>query len=238
MTSVPATLRTALEDVPVTGSTCLEAGAGAGNATAALRERGAGRVYAVTDDDAHVRDVADRFDADEAAVPVRGDLRAIPLPDDAVEVVTAHALFNVVSTTEIADIVAELTRVIEPGGYLVVDDYGPIPDAPVRELFAVANAVGELDDARPTFTFYPRPHVRALLEGFGWSHEWSRTLLDPVPWTSELLDTHTELIRERADDLPDELGGPLKDHARTVRDRLGDGVETGEMYSLVFTRST
>ena len=57
MDGIPDTLATALEDVPVEGRTCLEAGAGAGNATAALRARDADRVYAVTNAEDHAATV-------------------------------------------------------------------------------------------------------------------------------------------------------------------------------------
>lgn len=234
MSEVPETVLAALEAVPVDGVSCLEAGAGAGNATAALRRNGARRVYAITNDGEHATGVRERFADDDAVTAIRGDLRAIPLPDGAVHVVTAHALCNVVPTTDLADIVDELTRVTAPGGYLVVDDYSPLPPGPVRDLFAVANAVGELDAAAPTFTFYPREHLRGLLEGLGWRQTRTKTLLDPVPWTADLLDAHLELILDRAGDLPGAVGDPLADRARTVRDRAGDGIETGEMYSLAF----
>jgi SAM-dependent methyltransferase len=234
MTDVPETVATALADVPVAGRTCLEAGAGAGNATAALRARDAARVYAVTDDPDHAATVADRFDDDPVAAPLLGDLRAIPLPDDAVGVVTAHALFNVVPTPAATGIVDELTRVAAPGSRLVVDDYDPVPDEAVRDLFAVENAAAELVDARPALTFYPREQIRSLFEAAGWAHERTETLLDPVPWTADLLDAHAELAAERAGELPDPAAAALRERARTVRERLGDGVETGEMYSLAF----
>lgn len=234
MSDVPDTIATALEEIPITGRTCLEAGAGAGNATAALRERGADRVYAVTNDTDHAETVRDRFRDDDATATVFADLRAIPLPDDAVEVVTAHALFNVVTTTEATPIVEELTRVTAPGGWLVVDDYAPVPDETVRELFGLANAVAELTDARPTFTFYPRDHLRALFSATGWELADSRTLLDPVPWTADLLDAHANIIGEELESLPDDVGDGLRNRLRAVRRRAGDGVETGTMYSLVF----
>jgi SAM-dependent methyltransferase len=228
----PETVTTALDGVPVAGRRCLEAGAGAGNATAALRNRGAGHVAAVTDDPDHAGVVADRFAGDGDVTSLRADLRALPVADDAVGVVTAHALFNVLPTTDASAVVRELTRVAEPGAWAVVDDYGPIPDDAVRALFGVANAVGELDDGRPTFTYYPSDHLRALFEAQGWTARWRRTLLDPVPWSGELLDTHVDLLTERAAGLPDGLDDPLAERAGAVREALGESGETGEMYSL------
>jgi SAM-dependent methyltransferase len=231
------TVATALAGVPVEDRRCLEAGAGVGNATAALCNRGAAAVHAVTDDPEHAAGVADRFAGDGRVSTLRADLRALPLADDAVGVLTAHALFNVVPTPDASPIVAELTRVAEPGAWMVVDDYSPILDDDVRALFGVANAVGELDDARPTFTYYPSDHLRALFEAKGWAHEHERTLLDPVPWSADLLDTHLDLLVERAEragHLPNALAGALRERATSVRAAVGETGETGEMYSLAF----
>ncbi len=62
---VPQTVTAALEDRPVSGAVCLEAGAGVGNTTAGLLAAGAKRVYAVTNERADARTVRDRV--------VRGD---------------------------------------------------------------------------------------------------------------------------------------------------------------------
>lgn len=234
MADVPETLETALADVPVAGRRCLEAGAGVGNATAGLREREAAFVYAVTNDREHAGDVRDRFAGSGDVAALLADLRSLPLPADAVGVVTAHALFNVVPPADAARIVAELTRVTEPGGWLLVDDYAPVPDDRVRALFAAENAVAALDADRPALTFYPREHLRGLFEAAGWRHEWTRTLLDPVPWTPELLDAHAELAVERSRRLPDPLGEGLREAVDRRRARAGDGVDTGEMYGLAF----
>lgn len=232
MSDVPETITAALSDVRTTGRPALEAGAGAGNATAALRAGDAAPVYAVTNDREHARGVSERFADDEAVVTTLANLRAIPLPDDAVEVVTAHALFNLVPTTDIGDIVAELTRVTAPGGTVVVDDYGPVPDDSTRALFGAGNAVSELVDASPTYTFYPATHLRSLFEAAGWRHVETTTLLEPVPWTGDLLDAHAEITRDRAESLPEPLRSALRDYIDRVRADIGEQSETGRMYSV------
>lgn len=234
MDEPPDTVREALSGVEVEGRTCLEAGAGVGNATAGLLERDATAVLAVTNDPDHAATVRDRFADAPAVTTVRADLRSIPLPDGVIDIVTAHGLFNVVATTEASAIVEELTRVTAPCGRAIVDDYAPVPATEVRDLFALANAVGELDQRRPTFTFYPADHLRAAFEGHGWRHERTKTLLDPVPWTGDLLDEHAALIEDRIEALPEPVGKPLRSHLERVRARAGDGVETGELYSLAF----
>jgi SAM-dependent methyltransferase len=232
MAEVPATVEKALANVPVEGRRCLEAGAGAGNATAGLEENGASAVVAVTRDGEHASDVHERFEESPAVTPVQADLRSIPLPDDAVDVVTAHALFNVVAPPDVTAIVRELTRVAAPGAWLVVDDYAPLPPGPVREMFALEDAAAALADARSAYTFYPEDHLRALFADAGWTHERTANLLDPVPWTPALLDAHADLVSEQAALLRDDVSTPLVERADAIRDRAGDGVETGRMYSL------
>jgi SAM-dependent methyltransferase len=222
----------ALTEVRTAGRPALEAGAGAGDATAALREGDARPVYAVTNDHGHAAGVRDRFADDTEVHTLAADLQAIPLPDDTVEVVTAHALFNLVPTTDAGQIVAELTRVTAPGGTVVVDDYGPVPDEETRALFGAGNTVAELVDGQPTYTFYPATHLRSLFEAAGWSHIETTTLLDPVPWTADLLDAHAEIASGRAGSLPDPLASALRDHIERVRRRAGEHSDTGRMYSV------
>lgn len=232
MADIPDTLTEALAGVRTAGRPSLEAGAGAGNATAALRAGDACPVYAVTDDREHATGVRERFPGDECVHTLQADLRSIPLPDDAVEVVTAHALFNVVPTTDAGAIVEELTRVTVPGGTVVVDDYGPIPDRETRALFGAANAVAELAESAPTYTFYPASHLRRLFEGTGWTHVETRTLLEPVPWTPALLDAHAEIASERTAEVPDPLASALRDHIERLRAAVGERSDTGRMYSV------
>lgn len=241
MSEIPDTVRTAVADLPVEGAVCLEAGAGAGNMSKALAAAGAERVYAITNDSSHAIDARERVGDDRVAV-LTADLTATPLPDDSVDLITAHALCNVVSPAELTEILAELSRVARPDARLVVDDYGPIPTdgdgAVVSELFAVENAAAELSRGESALTFYPAEHVRRLCAGFGWTPTRTETLLDPVPWTPELLDAHADLARENAAELPPELGDALAERASAVRGRAPEaGVEVGRMYSVTFRRN-
>ena len=236
---VPDTVETALADRPVEGAVCLDTGAGVGNTTAGLVEAGADRVYAVTNDRAHaatVREHVGREHVDRVTV-VEADLRATPLPDDSVDVVAAHALFNVVPTPAFPDITAELTRVAKSGAHLVVDDYDPLPpDAATRDLFAVENAAAELARGEPALTFYPAAMVRRLLAGEGWEFDRERTLLDPVPWTEKHVAAHADAAREAAATLPTDLGDPLTAEADRLVDAVGSE-SAGRMYSLAFRLS-
>ncbi|WP_136686554.1 class I SAM-dependent methyltransferase [Halorhabdus amylolytica] len=233
---VPATVRTALADRPVEGRRCLEAGAGAGNAAAGLLDAGAADVLAVTNDREHARTVRERVGTDHPGrVGVfEADLRSIPLPDDSVAVVTAHALFNVVPTTDLDVIASEITRVAAPGAHLLVDDYAPLPDgASIRDLFALENAARELADARPALTFYPGGVLRGVFETRGWEFDRRKTLLDPVPWTESHVTAHADTVRDAAARIDGDLRNVLVNRTDSLVTEIGSE-SVGEMYSLAF----
>ena len=247
---VPRTVTTALEDRPIEGAVCLEAGAGLGNATAGLLANGAARVYAVTDDRTHaettlerVRDtVADRnrdgAQTERRLAVLEADLRRLPLSDDTVEVITAHGLFNVVPPADLDAIVGELTRVAAPGCHLVVDDYEPLPDdAAVRDLFALENAAAQLADGAPMLSFYPSETLGRLFTGYGWTVDRHRTLLDPVPWTESHLEAHAAVVHAKVDALSadSELRAALLERADTLVETIGSE-SAGEMYSIALRR--
>ncbi|MFA9515961.1 class I SAM-dependent methyltransferase [Halopenitus sp. H-Gu1] len=231
---VPRTVTTALEDRPVAGAICLEAGAGVGNTTAGLLAKDAERVYAVTNDEAHTRIVRDRIgreQADRTAV-LRADLIETPLASRSVDLITAHGLFNIVPPDRLPAIIEELTRVAAPGCHLVVDDYEPLPeDAAVSDLFAVENAATELATGRSALTFYPATMLRHLLEGYGWEFDRERTLLDPVPWTEHHLEAHATVARSNAETAPREMGDVLIAEADRLVAAIGDE-SVGTMYSI------
>ncbi|WP_380676303.1 class I SAM-dependent methyltransferase [Salinigranum sp. GCM10025319] len=234
---VPQTVTAALADRPVAGAVCLEAGAGLGNATAGLLAADARRVYAVTNDPDHAtavreRVVDDALTADRTAV-LDADVRALPLADDSIDVVTAHGLCNLLTPAALDPLVAELTRVAAPGCHLVIDDYEPLPEAPVRELFALENAATELTTGSPALTFYPADVLRRLFVGSGWRFDRELTLLDPVPWTASHLAAHARATREAAARLPAELGDPLIDRTDRLVEAIG-AASVGTMYSLAF----
>jgi len=231
---VPSTVATALEDRSVEGATCLEAGAGVGNATAGLLAAGAERVYAVTNDADHARTVRERVARDDPdrSVALEADLRRLPLADDTVDVVTAHGLFNVVPPASLDAIAAEMTRVAASDCQLVVDDYEPLPsDAEVRELFAAENAASQLAIGRPALTFYPVAVLRRLFEGYGWEFDRRRTLLDPVPWTEQHVEAHAGEIRSAAAELSEQQRSRFVDEADRLAREIGEE-RAGEMYSL------
>jgi SAM-dependent methyltransferase len=227
--SIPTTVTDALADVPVDGATALEAGAGVGNGTAGLLAAGAKTVYSITDETDHAETVRERC---PRATVLRADLQSIPIPDDSINVVLAHGLFNVLPNVTADAVAAELTRVAAPGGWLVIDDYAPHPpDSRIRQLYAVENALTELTEARPAYVFYPSKELRALFGGYGWSHRETTDLLRPVPWTQEHMRAHVDAAGQAATDIPNEVADPLLSRAEQLADE-GDE-STSRMYSLV-----
>jgi len=237
---VPDTVATALDDRPVDGKHCLEAGAGVGNATAGLLANGADRVSAVTNDRDHARTTrrrVDEGDGDRLAV-LEADLRSIPLPDDSVDLITAHGLCNVLDPAALSVVTEELSRVAAPGAQLVVDDYDPPPDgAAIGELFAVENAASELARGRPALTFYPAAFLRRFFAGCGWEFERERTLLEPVPWTESHVSAHADEAASVAAEHPGEPGDALAATARRLASEMGPE-SVGRMYSLAFRLPT
>jgi len=236
--NVPETVKTAIEDRQVEGATCLEAGAGVGKMTAALLDAGAKRVYAVTDDTGHAETVRERFgrNCDRLAV-IEADLRETPLAADSVDLVTCHALCNVLAPAVLDAVATELTRVAAPGGQLLIDDYDPLPDdAAISDLFAVGNAATELATGDPALSFYPASMLRRLFAGFGWTVEREWTLLDPVPWTEQHVAAHANAAKSAASQLPSVLGAPLRAAADRRASEIGSE-RAGRMYSLALSRS-
>lgn len=229
---VPSTVETALSDRPVAGRRCLEAGAGVGNTTAGLLASGADSVWAITNERDHVETVRQRIDEDRVTI-LEGDLRSIPLDDDSVEFVTAHALFNVVPVTDAASIVSELSRVAAPDAHLVVDDYAPMPEGRMADLFAVENALAELARGAPSLTFYPPEHLRSLFAAHGWTFERRKTLLDPAPWTESHVQAHLGVARESASSVSTAVAEPLLAQAERLAEDIGS-TDAGRMYSLAF----
>lgn len=231
---IPRTVTAALDDRPVSGARCLEAGAGVGNMTGGLLANDAARVYAVTNERDHAQTTRRRVGSnvtDRLSV-IEADLRSIPLPNDSVDLITAHGLCNVLAPPALSAIVDELTRVAAPNCHLVIDDYDPLPpDATIRELFAIENATAELAIGRPALTFHPAESLRRLFEGWGWQFDRERTLLEPVPWTTNHVTAHADRVSSLGAELPDDMSEPLMAAANRFVTEIGS-TSTGRMYSL------
>lgn len=174
-----------------------------------------------------------RFDSERGRTAVlEADVRFLPLEPDSVEIITAHALFNLIGPLSLEAVAAELTRVADLGCHLVIDDYRPPPDdAAVRELFALENAAAELATGEPALTFYPEGVLERLFAGYGWEFDRQRVLLDPVPWTANHIEAHATAALSMCSRLRPELGEPLAAEVKRVATAIGEE-STGTMYSV------
>jgi SAM-dependent methyltransferase len=233
---VPTTVRAALADQPIQGAVCLEAGAGVGNTTVGLLRAGATWVYAVTNDQTHAEMVRDRVGRDHPnrTAVLGADARLIPLPDESVDVITAHALFNVLPPADVGAVVAEFGRIASSGCRLVVDDYDPLPEnAAVGELFSIENAASELADGSPALSFYPERMLCQQFVGAGWTLDRRMTLLEPVPWTEQHVRAHANATRNSLANVTDELASRLEHELDQVVNAV-ESESAGRMYSLAF----
>ena len=231
---VPTTVATALADHRVEGRRCLDAGTGVGNSAAGLARAAADRVITVTTNPDHAHHASRRFAADDRVDVIRADLRSLPLGDDSVEFIMAHAVCNVLEPSALALVATEWYRIAAPDCVLVIDDYDPIPEeACVSSLFELENAAAILATGRPALTFYPAPFLVHSFVGAGWELCRMQTLLDPVPWTAAHLDAHTEATAAALQTLSPALRRPLTERLDILTKNL-DPAATGRMYSLAF----
>lgn len=231
-TGVPTTVTAALAGRPVVGRRCLDAGTGFGNAAAGLSAANAERVVSVTTDPRHAYHAADRFAEDDRIEVMRADLRAIPLPDAAVDFIIAHAVCNALTPRALAAVAAEWRRIAAPGCVLVVDDYDPLPDeAAVSPLFDLENAAAILATGQSAQTFYPAALLANSFAGAGWKRLGERTLLEPVPWTRAHLDAHVRATERRLGTLSASIRRPMRNRLADVAGDLAP-TTTGRMYSV------
>jgi 2-polyprenyl-3-methyl-5-hydroxy-6-metoxy-1,4-benzoquinol methylase len=110
----------------VRGKRVLDAGCGTGYGAAMLAEAGAAHVVGIDIAEEAVARAAEVSDAEF----VVGDVHELPFPDDAFDVVTCFEVIEHVEGTE--QVVAELTRVLAPGGVLLIS-------SPNRDAYPAGN---------------------------------------------------------------------------------------------------
>jgi malonyl-CoA O-methyltransferase len=117
---------TMLELLPdVAGKTALDVACGTGRYLEILRARGAARTVGVDLSPEMLRE------ARGLGALVRGDLRALPIVSARFDVVTAGLAVGYVDA--LAAVIAEMARVLCPGGVLVYSDFHPFADLAGRQ---------------------------------------------------------------------------------------------------------
>lgn len=132
-------------------SEILDAGAGSGYLTLPAARQTEGMVTALDMDDRMLRVIEEKAKAEDIANIrlVQGDIEAVPLADDAVDFAIASLILHEVRS--LSAVLAEMSRVVKPGGYFLCLEYekeestvkGPpmhirIPSADMESALAAA----------------------------------------------------------------------------------------------------
>ncbi len=107
---------------PVVSDYVLDAACGTGRFGDALLNAGAGGVIGVDFSMAMLRAARKRTAGDHRRHTIRGDLMKLPVADDAVDI--AGIAFGIRNVTDSLKVMAELYRVLKPGGRLIILEFG------------------------------------------------------------------------------------------------------------------
>ncbi len=154
------------------GETALDAGCGTGNYSLELARRGA-RAWGI-DPSAKMLEIA-RGKAHEQGLPVEfthGFVEDLPFPDRTFDLITCVTALEFTSSPE--DAVAEMVRILKPGGRLVVGVLN------AWSLWAVARRMGQKETIYSRAHFFSPLELGALLRPYG-NVTW-RTAAFVPPW--------------------------------------------------------
>lgn len=113
----------------------VDVGAGTGTLAIALAQATGGEVVAV-DPDPSITEQARRKPGADAVTWVEGWASELPVADGATDAVTCTLVMHHLDAATKAAAVAEMHRVLRPGGLLVVADWGPPHDPLMRTAYA------------------------------------------------------------------------------------------------------
>jgi SAM-dependent methyltransferase len=184
----------------VAGRRILDAGCGAGPLLAALRDRGA--IVTGIDKSAAMVRLARRRLGDDADLQVAELGRPLPFPDDTFEDVTASLVLHYLE--DWGPVLAELRRVLKPGGRLIVSVNHPFAEnlwhreADLEpDYFATYNYVVEwtVDGQMALLRFWTRP-LHAMTDAFTAAGFRISVISEPAAAP----DTPRELLRDEIAD--------------------------------------
>jgi SAM-dependent methyltransferase len=134
-------------DLPA-GGTAVDVGCGTGTFAIALASRRTdARVLGVDGDD-EILAIAKGKPGSDAVEWQDGLAQELPLADDSVDAVTTTLVLHHLLPEDKRDALAEMRRVLRPGGRLHVADWGPPHDPLMSGLFFVSQAIDGFDRTR------------------------------------------------------------------------------------------
>jgi SAM-dependent methyltransferase len=122
---------------PQTGERILDVGCGTGTLAIALAQSQAGITMVGVDADATILAIARRKaeDADTSVRFEQGLAQALPFPDASFDAAVSSLMFHHLDAASKEDALAELRRVLRPGGRLLIADFGRAAAWPRRLAF-------------------------------------------------------------------------------------------------------
>lgn len=198
-------IRKFMDDVPIEGLICLDAGTGTGSLTRYLVKRGARLVYSISNNPEHLDYARSKCSTKELRKIrfINADLSCLNfLSVETVDLVTAHMLINLVTPVKLFSIFRELTRVARKNSLLIIIDYNPLYTYQtdrsylVEELFRIENAIHYLVKGEPALIWYPSEYIVDFLQLLGWMPECIKLIYSKTPWEKELLQEHIDVIKE------------------------------------------
>lgn len=222
----------------------LEAGCGAGNTTLFLLKGNAARVLAISscsDDLEHCRKIIPEKYREKVEL-IYSDLRDLKRVEGlAVDMVTAHFLFNVVNPFDADTILYGFNQALKPGGILVVIDYAPfdsfVDDTSFiqRDLWNIENAISVLLTGKKIYHEYPLEWLSEHIEKAGFKIREVSITLQKVEWSGDLLIEHINETRRRLKLLKDDnhqlaLSKKLRFLTEQAKNKT---VYSGQVYSII-----
>ncbi len=230
-----------LEGLDLEGKQVLDAGTGACGMTKYLEKEGA-EVISIDLEKEYLKECRRQTDSPQF---LRADLSDLDtLKSETFDYVVCNFLVSALAENKdliVTSVFREFERILGKDGTLIVIEYYPFSEerspAPLDpshvKLWRLENAVSELLGQGHLEEYSPAT-LKEELTSLGFQNVRTRTLLEEVPWPTDLLKEHESLIREMLADLDsDHLRNSLRKSLEDIMEEAADKkVESGAIYEL------